>query len=559
MRTRGPAASLEVTTHVGRDLLAAAGVFKTEASVVWEYVANSLQYVDPGAAPAVDVAINDKKKTIKISDNGRGMTAADLGHFFRMHGENRDRRAGRPGRGKFGTGKSAAFGIASSLTVDTVRDGIRNAVQLTRGDIDKSDGRNIPLTVLIRDEPVTAPNGTTITISSVNLPRIETPPIIGYIERHLAFFRATSPRVAVNEHLCEIREPVVSRVEIFRPTPAQARVLGDVELRVKVAQAPLQEGDQGIAITAGVGNLVAIERAGIDRKECGSYLFGELDVPALESTESPIAPYDVTRSLQLNPKHPVVSVLIGFIGSKLEQVRLELVKDARKARLTEQARRLDAEASRIADVLNKDFLEQSTRLAEIRAATSRGRIAQATFGQGEGSSAESDAWVEGTDEPGEVAKPPRKPRVDPPEPGPQPRPPRPAPPVQSVGVRAEDGPDSVTPAGGEGKRRARPRGGFRVEYKPLGVDANRSHYDQPSLTILINLDHPVVAAALGSGGVEDATFRRLSYEVAFSEYAIALAHEAVAVDPDSPADDLLYDIRHTLNRVARAAAPLYRE
>ena len=41
---------LKVTSHVGRDLLASAASFKNEAVVVWEYVVNSLQYVDPGVS-----------------------------------------------------------------------------------------------------------------------------------------------------------------------------------------------------------------------------------------------------------------------------------------------------------------------------------------------------------------------------------------------------------------------------------------------------------------------------------------------------------------------------
>jgi hypothetical protein len=52
-------------------------------------------------------------------------------------------------------------------------------------------------------------------------------------------------------------------------------------------------------------------------------------------------------------------------------------------------------------------------------------------------------------------------------------------------------------------------------------------------------------------------FRRLAYEVAFSEYAIALASELVNhgeyIDPSDP----IVDIRETLNRVARQAAALY--
>ncbi len=75
-----------------------------------------------------------------------------------------------------------------------------------------------------------------------------------------------------------------------------------------------------------------MEFSGIQMKEFGGYLFGEVNVPALESSDSPLAPYDLSRSLQLNPQHPVAVVLLGFIGSKLEQVCGELVLRAREAR-----------------------------------------------------------------------------------------------------------------------------------------------------------------------------------------------------------------------------------
>jgi hypothetical protein len=78
------------------------------------------------------------------------------------------------------------------------------------------------------------------------------------------------------------------------------------------------------------------------------------------------------------------------------------------------------------------------------------------------------------------------------------------------------------------------------------------------LSILINLDHPVVSAALSESGIEESGFRRLSYEIAFSEYAMALGYELLKQDPNMPADDLLYEVRSSLNRVAASAVPLYR-
>jgi hypothetical protein len=543
---------LTVTSHVGRDLLASAAVFKTEAAATWEYVVNSLQYVDKGVSPVVSVDVNTRKRTITVADNGRGMTSADLSHYFTMHAENRDRRAGRPGRGKFGTGKAAAFGIGSLLRIDTVRNALRNVVELARASVDASDGSEIPLNWLVQNEQTTAPNGTIVYIGEVNLPRLEVAPIVEYIERHLAVFRASNPSVAVNTHVCEYREPRILGTRSFRPSAKQAAVIGDVELIVKTAQAPLAEAEQGVYVTAGPGNLVAVERAGIDRKEFGAYLFGEVDCRALESYPTPIEPYDMSRSLQLNPKHPVVAVLVGFIGSKLEEVRSDIATEHQKARQTEQARRLAAESARIAEVLNNDFRDQQRRLTDIRTVASRQGAATTLFGEGAPGADEPDSWVEGFDKPGVVPKSKTGHREGD---GTG----RDTPKIKRTGEHSDEGNDSVSPAGGDGKRRARPRGGFQVDYQNLGPEEDRSRYEPKSMTILINLDHPVVSAALGSGAVEDPVFRRLSYEIAFSEYAIALAYEMAQVDPEIPADDLLYDVRASLNRIARAAVRLYQD
>jgi hypothetical protein len=78
------------------------------------------------------------------------------------------------------------------------------------------------------------------------------------------------------------------------------------------------------------------------------------------------------------------------------------------------------------------------------------------------------------------------------------------------------------------------------------------------LTILLNTDHAVLAAAKSGGDIEDPAFKRLSYEIAFSEYALGLGYELAIDDPGFPADDLLYEVRTSLNRVSKAAAPLYR-
>jgi hypothetical protein len=544
---------LKVTSHVGRDLLASAASFKNEAVVVWEYVVNSLQYVDPGVSPRIQVTVVPGGKGIRIADNGSGMSVADLKHFFQMHGENLERRAGRPGRGKWGTGKSAAFGIASTLHVDTVRNGKRNVVVLTRDMISTSDGEDIPVEWAIKDEPTDDPNGTTISILDINLDKVRRASIIDYLERHLQAFRAKSPDVAIDDHVCTYRDPPTSETRTFQPTESQREVLGDVTLVVKVSAAPLPPIEQGISVTAGLGNLVAIERAGIESKEFGNYLFGEIDIPALENHPSPIEPYDPTRSLQLNPQHPLVAVLLGFVGSKLEEVRTALVRRSREARKTEQARRLAAEADKIAEILNEDFRKISERLHQIRAASSRKGAARSQVAA-RATHNEPDEWTRGIETPGILVKMPPNPNPEPPPPSP----PRPTPQVQLRGQPDPLGDNAVDPVGGNQGKRRRSQGGFRVEYKQLGADAERSVYDSITLTILINLEHPLVAAPLGDGHIEDTTFRRLSYEIAFSEYAMGLGYELSKQDPNMPPDDLLYEVRSTLNRISTAAVALYR-
>ena len=125
-----------------------------------------------------------------------------------------------------------------------------------------------------------------MTIEGIVLPgKIRTTQIIEYIERHLQAFRPIGPEVAVGDHICTFREPAIVETLEFFPSETQVQVLGRAKLEVRVAQAPLSLEDVGISVTAGVGNCVAVETAGVDRKELGNYLFGEIDVPSLETFE----------------------------------------------------------------------------------------------------------------------------------------------------------------------------------------------------------------------------------------------------------------------------------
>jgi hypothetical protein len=111
-------------------------------------------------------------------------------------------------------------------------------------------------------------------------------------------------------------------------------------------------------------------------------------------------------------------------------------------------------------------------------------------------------------------------------------------------------------SGGRGPSR-RPRGGFSVEFRDLGDQGHRARYDRDQRCIYVNTSHPQVAAARGKGSVDEPAFRRLAYEVAFTEYSIALASElnerGEYIEPQEP----IFEIRNTIDRVTRRAAGLY--
>ena len=274
-----------------------------------------------------------------------------------------------------------------------------------------------------------------------------------------------------------------------------------------------------------------------------------LMLPALETHDSPIEPYDDSRSMRLNDRNPVATELLIFVSQCLEKARGELVEQSKQARKREEARRLSKEASKIADILNRDFKDVSEKLREVRSATkTRVQSAKGRFGESDNGGGETDDWVEGGDTPGVVARTTGS--------GTGEGTGRPAPDVAASGQPDDRATDRVQPAGGAHGNR-KPKGGFNVQFEHLGKESDRSQYDPNRLTILINLDHPVIANAMRTHGVEHTVFRRLTYEVAFSEYAMAFGYEVANEDPDIPADDLLFDIRNTLHRISRSAAGLY--
>lgn len=546
--------SLNVETHVGRDIIQSAQLFRTPEAAVWEYVVNSLQYKDPGVVAKVSITVDIPGKRITIADNGSGMDLDGLKHFFTMHAENKQRRAGVPGRGRFGTGKSAAFGIGGTLGVSTTKSGKRQTVELTRAEIDASGGGKVPVKFVEENADAAGDsNGTTIVISGIKV-RLAKEPIVALIERHLSAFQG-SPVVVVNGRVCEIVRPQASITRVFKPTPEQAAVIGDVELTVKAAVAPLDEIHRGVQVTIGSDNLVAVETAGVDTKEYGKYLFGHLDCPELDSAKyDPVAAYTNDRSMKLNSAHPVVQGLIPFIGASLEKVRQELVQAGRQAQSDAERRRLRETTNKIEDILNADLKDFRDRVegvagrrrgAPLPAPNTTGPEESTTKVVDPGGQEQGRVEDQGADGPGKPFPPP----------GPNPKPFEPVddPAGKQGAVRDPEGKEKLGPAG---DGRPNLRGGLKIDYDHYGPTYDRYRWDQDDRKIIINLDHPVVKAAKDLPD-DETTFRRLIWEIAFTAYAVALADLQFERDPARDSSDATYEIREALRRVWSSAAALY--
>jgi Histidine kinase-, DNA gyrase B-, and HSP90-like ATPase len=538
-----------VQSHVARDFLQNAAYFSTVPKVIWEYVSNSLDNADEGKAVGVVVELSGQ--LLRVTDNASGMTRKELQNFFLMHGENIQRARGKRVRGRFGTGKCAAFGIANVLRIDTVKNAKHNVVQLSRVDIEAArSGEAFPVRDIVVNESTVAESGTIIEIADFNIRKIDVEGTISYVERHLARYRQRA-RVWINNHECEFKEPISADKLEFRSPPEVASKIGHVKLVVKVSPTSLDRETNGIDVLShGIWHETTL--AGLEGKDQANYIFGEVDVPILEDGEWKISPFDNTRNNTLNIQNPAVAVLMGWLSECIDDVRRKLVETEKARRQSEQARRLQQEADKIAALLNEDFIklqvdfERARRVASRAGSVSADELASDAGGLSPGNGEEPTEWQRSGQPHGE-GKRDQIPVVgaEPPREGP------------SLTPGNERGGKKRTESG-HGRK---PRGGlFVVQYYNGTPESPRSSYNPDERAIAINLDHPQISSALGasSGNTESRQFREITYEIACVEYALAIAHEqaefATKHNLRRDAEDALYEVRDTINRVSKLLA-----
>lgn len=533
---------LSVTSHVSRDLLQNAVYFNTLPKVVWEYVSNSLDNGKEGTPTTVAVEIRKEDDILAIADNGEGMSRDNLEHFFTMHGENIQGKRGKRVRGRFGTGKSAAFGVAKSLTIDTRKNGKRNVVSLHIDDIKKaSSGKSFDVNELVIDENTDDDDGTLVEIREFMTSRLDVEAAIHYVEKHLARYRLRA-NVIINGHSCKFKEPPIKSSITVGASREIQEYIGSPELTIKVAPFALDQGERGVDILSdGIWHETTL--GDVDGKDLSERLFGEVDVPLLEDVDDYIAPFDNTRNNLLNRANPRVVILIAWISQELEKVRQSLVHKERERRKTEQAKKLEQEAQRMADILNDDFKNLMIDLEISRRITGkpRGKTEDVLSNNGPvlpGDGDQPSDWQQsgqphgngrqGQNPPGEGSLPREGPSL--------------------IHGESRGSPKESSDSGS--KRRS---GLFSIEFVNSTIDDQRSHYKRDEHKILINLDHPQIALALReSGGAQDSRqFLAMVYEVATVEYAQAVPFERILQGEQVDAAEALFAVGDTIDRVTR--------
>lgn len=511
---------LEVVTHVGRDVLANAAHFATVPKAIHEYVSNSIDAAPAGrgCTVRVTVAASGTQRRITISDDASGMSRELLRTFFTMHGENVQRRAGRKVRGRFGTGKIAAFGRADRLRVDTVQRGLRNVVELDRGDLESARaGRPIRVREIALDEPTRDPDGTRVDIEGLHRgTRVDRAEIARYLQRQLGR-HLVRHRVFVESEQVLYAPPDAMEEHRFASPPNVAALAGPVELVVHVAARPLGPEENGVAVLCN-GFLNAMTLAGLEGKPETQYLFGELEAAALDDDRSPVPAFLATRDLTLNPWHPTVAEMLPWLRASLETVRRELVRRASDRRRAVEQQELEQLGSQIGTLLNAIYRGERVRLLGD-APRERGETPEA---------------------PATVAEAPPQRRVRARRVGKARAPRGPRPPA----APAEDA-EATMPALGGG------HGMFAVLFRHAGENSPRAFYVAEERGIVMNLDHPEAIASLQNGGPNSPFFAHYCYRTAMEEFTLAMVADLGY--PDAP--EIAREIRERSDKYSRQFAP----
>lgn len=139
--------------------------------VIAELISNSYD----ADAENVEIRINYDKKEVSIIDDGIGMNHAELNQNFLAIGRNRriaegtgfSKKKNRKVTGKKGLGKLAVFGIAKTIEVCSVKEGLKNAFSINYDDMKAELAAEYKPKVIFENEITNGKSGTLVKIKEI--------------------------------------------------------------------------------------------------------------------------------------------------------------------------------------------------------------------------------------------------------------------------------------------------------------------------------------------------------------------------------------------------------
>lgn len=539
--------------HVGRGVLQESNNFTNEGKVVGEYVKNSWQYSDNPTT--VSVLVNHKNKSIQIKDTSRGMDKNTIENsFLVLHEENWDRRAGKIGRGEFGTGKVAALGIAEILRVKTVKDHKLHIFEIHREDCKKEESRElVPVRWIEDGKDTKESNGTIIEILNFMQNRsISVKNIKNFLRSKTLVERVYDQPIELYVEHEKIEKINIPYSDLITKSPSEDKksLFGNCELVIKIATKNLNEDERGISVFA-----KGIYKAKINiQGEKSEFIFGECSCDKLiEETNPPI--FNSSRTEVLNIDNEFAREFLAFVNYHVDITRKELIKKDGDRRKKERNDSLQKEADKMKDFFNNDYKELelnyqkkiakakgnidekedlSFKLGETKIVTGDDFLVKVVDGDDGSLTKDGDNGGDGGGGGGGGKKP-------------------------ETGKLEKTEEDTNEKGKNKSLSKKRIGGGFNFQYDNLGVDSKRAIYDDTQRLIKINLDHPLISKTLATTNNDQGSpiFIRASYEAAIFEYAVAITQQQASSNlMEDTVSDAVYEIQEVVDRMLKKMSNL---
>jgi hypothetical protein len=345
-------------SNVARDTLQSAALFNSAEKAVAEYVWNGIDAAVAGISPVITVNIDLKRQSISIADNGCGMSRTDLPRLWTMHGKTQKRDNGRRTRGKFGTGKVAALGVADEFVVDTRQNGLQNVHRMNIELLNAGSEHGNPVApeVLANDRPTTEATGTIITIRRFH--EKLTDETIRNVRRHLECEIANQPDVTVILNGARV-EP--EKVETDRTWTFDG-YFGTLTVYHTVRS--LRSDMQGTYIWSN-NEWVGLAMDGLEGHTQSDRFFAHLhvegDIEARAAEVSRISPFNQSRSKFMNKQNPFVRDMHVFIADGICRAIADVEREMRDRRQQAMDSYLRQQESELSRILSEDARELLSR------------------------------------------------------------------------------------------------------------------------------------------------------------------------------------------------------